>query len=108
VFLKGRDITLLRKVCMVKTMIFPVAMYGCESWTTKKAEHQRIDRHKLSCWRRLLRARWTARRSNLSVLKGISPEHSLEGLMLKLRFQSFGQLVERLDSLGKDPDAGKD
>ena len=106
--LKSRHITLLRKVCMVKTMIFPVAMYGCESWTTKKAEHQRIDRHKLSCWRRLLRAHWTARRSNLSILKGISPEHSLEGLMLKLRFQSFGQLVERLDSLGKDPDAGKD
>ena len=107
-FLKGRDITLLRKVCMVKTMIFPVAMYGCESWTIKKAEHQRIDRHKLSRWRRLVRAPWTARRSNLSILKGISPEHSLEGLMLKLRFQSFGQLVERLDSLGKDPDAGKD
>ena len=79
-----------------------------DSWTIKKAEHQRIDRHKLSCGRRLLRARWTARRSNLSVLKGISPEHSLEGLMLKLRFQSFGQLVERFDSLGKDPDAGKD
>ena len=96
------------KVCLVKAMIFPVAMYGCESWTIKKAEHQRIDRHKLWCWRRLLRARWTARRSNLSILKGISPEHLLEGLMLKLRFQSFGQLVERFDSLGKDPDAGKD
>ena len=106
--LKSRNITLLTKIRIVKAIIFPVVMYGHESWTIKKAEHQRIDRHKLSCWRRLLRASWTARRSNLSILKGISPEHSLERLMLKLRFQSFGQLVERLDSLGKDPDAGKD
>ena len=106
--LKNRDIILLTKVRIVKATVFPVVVYRCESWTIKKAEHQRIDRHKLSCWRRLLRASWTARRSNLSILKGISPEHSLEGLMLKLRYQSFGQLVERLDSLGKDPDAGKD
>ena len=91
--LKSRDITLPTKVHLVKAMVFPVIMYGCESWTIKKAEHRRIDAFELWCWRRLLRALWTARRSNQSILKEISPECSLEGLMLKLKLQYFGQLV---------------
>ena len=89
--LKSRDITLLTKVHLVKAMVFPVVMYGCESWTIKKAKHQRIDAFELWCWRRLLRVPWTARRSNLSILKEISPEYSLEGLMLKLQY--FGHLM---------------
>ena len=97
--LKSRDITLLTKVCLVKAMVFSVAMHGCESWTIKKAEHQRIDAFELWCWRRLLRVPWTARRSNQSILKEISPEYSLEGLMLKLKLQSFGHLMRRADSL---------
>ena len=105
--LKSRDITLPTQVCPVKAMFFPVVMYGCESWTVKKAERQRIDGFELLCWRRLLRAPWTARRSNQLILKEISPEYSLEGLMLKLKFQSFGHLMRRADS-GKDHDAGKD
>ena len=103
--LKSRDITLLTKVCLVKAMVFPVVMYGCESWTIKKAERRRIDAFELWCWRRLLRVPWTARRSNKSILKEINPEYSLEGLMLKLKFQYFGHLMP---SIGKDPDAGKD
>ena len=95
--LKNRDITLLTKVHTVKAMIFPVVMYRCESWTIKKAEHQRTDTFKLWCWRRLLRVPWTARRSNQSILKEISPECSLEGLMLKLQY--FGHLMQRVDSL---------
>ena len=91
--LKSRDITLPTKVHLVKAMVFPVVMYGCESWTLKKAEHQRIDAFELWCWRRLLRVPWTARRSNKSILKEISPECSLEGLMLKLKLQYFGQLM---------------
>ena len=91
--LKSRDITLLTKVCIVKAMVFPVVMYGCESWTLKKAEHQRIDAFELWCWKRLLRVSWTARRSNQSILKEISPEYSLEGLMLKLKLQYFGHLM---------------
>ena len=90
--LKRRDITLPAKVYLVKAMVFPVVMYGCESWTIKKTEHRRIDAFELWCWRRLLRVPWTARRSNQSFLKEISPEYSLEGLMLKLKFQSFGQI----------------
>ena len=90
---KSRDITLPTKVCIVKAVVFPVVMYGCESWTIKKAECQRIDVFKLWCWRRLFRVPWTARRSNQSNLKGISPEYSLEGLMLKLKLQYFGHLV---------------
>ena len=93
---KSRDITLLTKVCLVKAMVFPVVMYGCESWTVKKAEHQRSDAFELWCWRRLLRVPWTARRSNQSILKEISPEYSLEGLMLTLKLQYFGQLMRRL------------
>ena len=85
--LKSRDITLPTKICLVKTMVFPVVMYGCENWTLKKAEHRRIDAFELGCWRRLLRVPWTARRSNQSILKEISPEYSLEGLMLKLKLQ---------------------
>ena len=96
------------KVCLVKVMVFPVVMYRCENWTIKKAEHQRIDAFELWCWRRLLRVSWTARRSNQSILKKISPEYSLEGLMLKLKLQYFGHLMQRTDSLLKDPDAGKD
>ena len=88
--LKSRDMTLSTKVHLIKAMVFPVVMCGCESWTTKKAEHQRIDAFELWCWRRLLRVPWTARRSNQSILKEISPEWSLEGLMLKLKFQYFG------------------
>ena len=91
--IKSRDITLPKKVCLVKAMVFPVIMYGCESWTIKKAEHRRIDAFELWCWRRLLRALWTTRRSNRSILKEISPEFSLEGLMLKLKLQYFGHLM---------------
>ena len=98
--LKSRDITLLTKVRIVKAMIFPV-MYGCESWTTKKAERRRIDAFELRCWRRLLKVPWTARRSNQSILKEISPEYSLEGLMLKLKLQYFGHLMRRTHSLEK-------
>ena len=99
--LKSRDITLPTKVCIVKAMVFPVLMYGCESWTIKKAEHWRIDAFELWCWRRLLRVPWTARRSNNSILKEIIPEYSLEGLMLKLKLQYFGYLMQRPDSLEK-------
>ena len=98
---KSRDITLPTKVCLVKAMVFPVVMYRCESWTIKKAEHQRIDAFELWCWRRLLRVPWTARRSNQSILKEISPGCSLEGLMLKLKLQYFGHLMGRVDSLEK-------
>ena len=97
--LKNRDITLPTKVHLVKAMVFPVAMYGCESWTVKKAERRRIDAFELWCWRRLLRVLWTARRSNQSILKDISPGCSLEGLMLKLKLLYFGYLMRRLDSL---------
>ena len=98
---KSRDITLPTKVCLVKAMVFPVVMYGCESWTIKKAECQSIDAFELWCWRRLLRVPWTTRRSNQSILKEISPECSLEGLMLKLKLQYFGHLMRRVDSLAK-------
>ena len=98
---KSRDITLPTKVHLVKAMVFPVAMYGCESWTVKKAEHRRIDAFELWCWRRLLRVLWTARRPNQSILKEISPEYSWEGLMLKLKLQYFGHLMRRVDSLEK-------
>ena len=98
---KSRDITLPTKVCLVKAMVFPVVMYGCESWTIKKAEQRRIDAFKLWCWRRLLRVPWTARRSNKSILKEISPGISLEGMMLKLKLQYFGHLMRRIDSLEK-------
>ena len=96
--LKSKDITLPTKVCIVKAMVFPVVMYGCESWTIKKAEHQRIDALELWCWRSLLRVRWTTRRSNQSILKEISPEYSLEELMLKLKLQYSGHLMGRTDS----------
>ena len=99
--LKSRDTTLPTKVHLVKAMVFPVVMYGCESWTVKKAEWQRIDAFELWCWRRLLRVPWTARRSNQSILKEISPGCSLEGLMLKRKLQSFGHLMGRVDSLEK-------
>ena len=99
--LKSRDITLPTKVHLVKAMVFPVIMYGCESWTVKKAEHRRIDAFELWCWRRLLRVPWTARRSNQFILKEISPECSLEGLMLKLKLQYFGHLIRRVDSFEK-------
>ena len=99
--LKSRDITLPTKVHLVKAMVFPVVMYGCESWTIKKAEHQRIDAFELWCWRRLLRVPCTARRSNQSILKETSPEYSLERLMLKLKFQYFGHLIRRTNSLEK-------
>ena len=99
--LKSRDITLPTKVSLVKAMVFPVVMYGCESWTIKKAERQRIDAFELRFWRRLLRVLWTARRSNQSILKEISPEYSLEGLMMKLKLQYFGHLMLRTDSLEK-------
>ena len=105
--LKSRDITLPTKVCLVKAMVFPAVMYECESWTVKKAEHQRIDAFELWCWRRLLRAPWTARRSNQSILKEIHPEYSLEGLMLKLKLQYFGHLMRRTDSLEKTLMLGK-
>ena len=97
--LKSRDIALPTKVHIVKAMTFPVVTYRCENWTIKKAEHQRIDRFELQCWRRLLRIPWTARRSNQSILKEIHPEYSLEELMLKLKLQYFGQLMRRADSL---------
>ena len=98
---KSRDITLLTKFRLVKAMVFPVVMYGCENWTVKKAEHRRIDAFELWCWRRLLRVSWTARRSNQSILKEISPGISLEGMMLKLKLQYFGHLMRRVDSLEK-------
>ena len=103
--LKGRDITLSTKVRLVKAMVFPVVIYGCGSWTVRKAECRRIDAFELCCWRRLLIVPWTARRSNQSILREISPEYSLEGLMLKLKRQYFGHLMRRT---GKDRDAGKD
>src|SRR5574337_994289 len=96
--LKSRGITLSTKVCLVKAMVFPVVMYECESWTIKKVECQRIDAFELWCWRRLLRVPWTSMRSNQSILKEISPEYSLEGLMLKLKLQNFGHLMRRTDS----------
>ena len=105
--LKSRDITLLTRVRLVKTMVFPVVLYGCESWTIKKAERWRIDAFKLWCWRRLLRVPWTARRSNQLILKEISPKYSLEGLMLKLKLQYFGHLMWRADSLEKTLMLGK-
>ena len=98
---KGRDITLPTKVYLVKAMVFPAVMYGCESWTVKKAEGQRIDVFELWCWRRLLGVPWTARRSNQSILEEISPGYSLEGLMLKLKLQCFGHLMQRVESLEK-------
>ena len=101
IVLKSRDITLLTKVHLVKAMVFPVVMYGCKSWTVKKAEGRRIDAFELWCWRRLLRVPWTARRSNQSMLKEISPGCSLEGMMLKLKLQYFGHLMRRADSLEK-------
>ena len=104
---KSRDITLLTKVRLVKAMVFPVVMNGCESWSTKKAECQRIDAFELWCWRRLLRVPWTARRSDQSILKEISPGCSLEGLMLKLKLQYFGHLMRRADSLEKTLMLGK-
>ena len=105
--LKSRDITLPTKVCLVKAMVFPIVMDGCESWTTKRAESQRIDAFKLWCWRRLLRVPWTMRRSNQSILKEISPEYSLEGLMLKLKLQYFAHLMRRIDSVEKTLILGK-
>ena len=105
--LKSRDITLSAKVCIVKALIFSVVMYGCESWTINKAEHQKIDAFKLCCWRRLLRSTWTARRLNQSILKEINPECSLEGLMLKLKLQNFGHLMQRANSLQKTLLLGK-
>ena len=105
--LKSRDITLSTKVHLVKAMVFPVVMYGCESWTIKKAERRRIDAFELWCWRRLLRVPWTARRSNQSILKEISSEYSLEGLMLKLKLQYFGHLIPRTDSFEKTLMRGK-
>ena len=105
--LKSRNITLLTKVCLVKAMVFPAVMYGCESWTIKKAERQRIDAFELWCWRRLLRVPGTARKSNQSILKEISPEYSLEGLMLKLKLQYFGHLMGRTDSFEKTLMLGK-
>ena len=105
--LKSRDISLLTKVCLVKAMVFPLVMYGCGNWTIKKAEHRRIDAFELWCWRRLLRVPWTARRSNQSILKEISPEYSLKGLMLKMKLQYFGYLMRRADSLEKTLLLGK-
>ena len=116
---KSRDVTLSTKVRLVKAMVFPVVMYGCESWTAKKAERQRIDAFELWCWRRLLRVPWTARRSNQTILKEISPGCSLEGLMLKVKLQHFGHLMGSIGRIlwsphakscliGKDPDAGED
>ena len=104
--LKSRDITLSTKVCLVKAMVFPVVMYGCENWTVKKSEHGRIDAFELCCWRRLLRVPWTARRSNQSILK-ISPGCSFEGLILKLKLQYFGHLMRRADSFEKTLMLGK-
>ena len=105
--LKSRDITLATEIRLVKTMVFPVVTYGCESWTIKKAEHRSIDAFELWCWRSLLRVPWTARRSNQSILKEISPERSLEGLMLKLKLQYFGHLMRRADSFEKTLMLGK-
>ena len=105
--LKTRNITLPTEVHLVNIMVFPVVVYGCESWTIKKAERQRIDAFELQCWRKLLRVPWTARRSNQSILKEISPEYSLEGLMLKLKLQYFGHLMRRVDSLEKTLMLGK-
>ena len=105
--LKSRDITLSAKVCLVKVIVFPVVMCRCESWTVKKAQHQRIDAFELWCWRRFLRVPWTARSSNQSILKEISPGGSLEGLMLKLKFQYFGHLMQRADSFEKALMLGK-
>ena len=105
--LKSRDITLSTKVCLVKAMVFPIVMYGCESWNIKKAERRRIDAFELWCWRRLLRVPWTTRRSNQSILKEISPGCSLEGLMLKLKLQYFGHLMQRADSFEKTLMLGK-
>ena len=104
---ESRDITLPAKVHLAQAMVFPLMMYGCESWTIKKAEHQRIDAFELWCWRRLLRAPWTARRSNQSILKEINPEYSLEGLMLKPKLQYFGYLMQRVYSLEKTLMLGK-
>ena len=104
---KSRDITLPTKVHLVKAMVFPVVMYGCESWTVKKAEHQRIDAFEPWCWRRFLRVPWTARRSNQSILKEVSSEYSLEGLMLKMKLQYFGHLMQRTDSSEKTLMLGK-
>ena len=105
--LKSRDITLPTNICLVKAMVFPVVMYGCESWTVKKAEHGRIDAFELWCWRRVLRVPWTARRSKQSILKEISPEYSLEGLMLKLKLQYFVHLMQRTDSFERTLLLGK-
>ena len=105
--LKNRDITLPAKVCLVKAVVFPVVMYGCESWTIKKAEHQIIDGFELWCWRRLLRVPWTVRRYNQSILKEISPEYSLEGLMVKVKLQYFDHLMQRTDSFEKTLMLGK-
>ena len=104
---KSRDITLPTKIRLVEAMVFPVVLYGCESWTVKKAEHRRIDVFELWCWRRLLRVPWKARRSSQSILKEISPGISLEGMMLKLKLQYFGHLIRKVDSL-EDSDAGRD
>ena len=104
---KSRDITLPTNICLVKAMVFPVVMYGCESWAIKKAESRRIDAFELWCWRRLLRVTWTASRSNQYILKEISPEYSLEGLMLKLKLQYFGHLMQRTDSFEKTLMLGK-
>ena len=105
--LQSRDITLPTKVCLVKAVVFPIVMYACESWTIKKAERGRIDTFELWCWRRLLRFPWTARRSNQSILKEITPEYSLEGLMLKLKLQYFGHPIQRIDSFEKTLMLGK-
>ena len=105
--LKSRDITLSAKVHLVKAMVFPVVMYGCDSWTVKKAESQKINAFEPWCWRRLLRVPWTARRSNLPILKETNPEYSLEGLILKLKLQYFGHLIQRADSLEKTLMLGK-
>ena len=105
--LKSRDITLSTKVHLVKPMVFPVVIYGCDSWTIRTAERWKIDAFELWCWRRLLRVPWTARRSNKSILKEISPDYSLEGLILKLKLQQFGHLMRKTDSIEKDSDAGK-
>ena len=105
--LRSRDIILLTKVHLVKAMVFPVVVYGCENWTVKKAEHRRMDAFELWYWRRLLRAPWTARRSNQSILKEINPDYSLEGLMLKLKLQYFGHLMQRADLLQKTLMLGK-
>ena len=106
--LKSREISLLTEVHIVKAMVFPVVMYRCENWTVKKAEHQIINAFKLWSWRKFLRVPWTTRRSYQSIVKEINPEYTLEGLLLKLKLQYFGHLMKTSDSVGKDPDAGKD